>query len=459
MKRREFLRKASIAGGLPLVGGGIPILNREAYGQVLATKERYFIQIHIEGGGLDQVSTFDARDPSVFTEARVSETRINFGFENYPYPFSVDQYDLPNHTLGTPTSWLGSIMGETRNHLDRLAIIRGGTNETVSHSGGVGRSLFGFPEFIFRSGNLISEFGSSFGVLFGSIFGGNEPIPTMYAGAQGLNFAEPAYANPIRVDSSYAAFKMLEAQERAGTEEQRSLINDFLEAEHDERDTEFLRRASNSFKTTQYLLESNLAANFATSAMALEVKSIFNNIPSASGAAVSLPHWELATLAIATGVSRSFTGLSRSGPWDCHATLNGANNIAQAELTAMARCLEYLDTVDHPSGGTYGDKTYIIITGDFYRTPYINSSMGRDHWPGAGFIMLGPDFIPGVYGASTDIGQSPTYMNLLDGSPSDELNGTLVTPANVFRTILHMTGVETDFFRYRVDPILAMVGA
>ena len=155
----------------------------------------------------------------------------------------------------------------------------------------------------------------------------------------------------------------------------------------------------------------------------------------------------------------AITALSDGGLYDCHATLVETNKFTQAEFNAMARCMEYLDTVEHPDGGSYGDRTYILLSGDFYRTPYVNPSIGRDHWPSAGWILLGPDFVPGVYGASTDVGQSPNYLNLETAAVSDVVNGALITPANIFRTILHLTGVETDFFRYRVDPLTCMVGS
>jgi len=351
-------------------------------------------------------------------------------------------------------------MSGLTNHLDRMAIIRGGTNETVSHMSGLGRSLFGFPEFSITNGNFVSDFGSTFGVLFASVFGGEEPLPCMYAGIQGINFAEPAYANPIRVGSTYAAYKMLEAKERYGNEAQRAMVNQFLEAQHDERDTEFLRRAATGYQKTESLISSNLASKFRGSQMASEVGSLFGSVPNGAGIGVSsFGHWELATLAIASGSARSITALSGGGLYDCHATLVASNNYAQAELNAMARCIEYLDTVEHPDGGSYGDRTYILLSGDFYRTPYVNPSIGRDHWPSAGWILLGPDFVPGVYGASTDVGQSPNYLNLETGAVSDVVNGALITPANIFRTILHLTGVETDFFRYRVDPLTCMVGS
>ncbi|MEC7984847.1 MAG: DUF1501 domain-containing protein [Myxococcota bacterium] len=461
MKRRDFLRKVITtgSGAVPLVGGGLPFLSRVANADVLATKDRYLIHVHIAGGGIDQVSSFDARDPSVFTEARVSETRINFGFDYYTFPFSVDQYDFPNHTLGTPTSWLGSIMGGLTNHLDRMAIIRGGTNETVSHMSGLGRSLFGFPEFSITNGNFVSDFGSTFGVLFASVFGGQEPLPCLYSGIQGINFAEPAYANPIRVGSTYAAYKMLEAKERYGNEEQRALINQFLEEQHDDRDTEFLRKAATGYRKTESLISSNLASKFRGSTMSSEVSSLFASVPNGANIGTPFDHWELATLAIASGSARSITALSGSNWYDCHSTLVASNSYAQAELNAMARCIEYLDTVEHPDGGSYGERTFILLSGDFYRTPYVNANPGRDHWPSAGWILLGPDFVPGVYGASTDIGQSPSYLNLETGGLSDVVNGSLITPANIFRTILYLTGVETDFFRYRVDPLTCMVGS
>ena len=434
MKRRDFLQKVikTSVGAVPLVGGGLPFLFRNANAEVQANKDRYLIHVHIRGGGVDQVSSFDARDPSIFTEARVSETRINYGFNLYDFPFFVDQYDFPNHTLGTPRSWLGSLMGGLTNHFDRMAIIRGGTNETVSHLSGLGRSLFGFPDFSITNGNFVSDFGSSFGVLFASVFGGHEPLPCLYSGIQGINFAEPAYANPIRVSSSYDAYKMLEATERNGNEAQRALLNQFLEAQHDERDTEFLQRAASGFKTTEQLLSSNLAEEFYGSVMANEVNALFGSVPAGSGFIGGFRHWVLATLAIASGSSRAVTALSVGGKYDCHSGLIATNNHAQAELTAMGLCMEYLNSVAHPDGGSYGDRTYILLSGDFYRTPFINPSYGRDHWPTAGWILLGPDFVPGVYGASTDIGQSPGYLNLETGALSDSVQGEVITPAHIF---------------------------
>jgi len=71
------------------------------------------------------------------------------------------------------------------------------------------------------------------------------------------------------------------------------------------------------------------------------------------------------------------------------------------------------------------DKTLLIITGDFGRTPTINARGGRDHYPGLSTLA----FFGGGMGKGQIIGSS-TRKN--DAPASDP-----ITLANVHSTILH----------------------
>jgi hypothetical protein len=55
------------------------------------------------------------------------------------------------------------------------------------------------------------------------------------------------------------------------------------------------------------------------------------------------------------------------------------------------------------------DSTLVVVTGEFGRTPRINSSAGRDHWPDCSTVLLAGGGVTGgaVYGASDRLGEYP----------------------------------------------------
>jgi hypothetical protein len=78
------------------------------------------------------------------------------------------------------------------------------------------------------------------------------------------------------------------------------------------------------------------------------------------------------------------------------------------------------------------DSTLVVAMGEFGRTPKVNGSGGRDHWPDCYTAVLSGGGVRGgvVYGASDRIGASPA---------SDP-----VTPADIAATI---------FWRFGIDPL------
>jgi hypothetical protein len=77
------------------------------------------------------------------------------------------------------------------------------------------------------------------------------------------------------------------------------------------------------------------------------------------------------------------------------------------------------------------ERTLVVITGEFGRTPRINGSAGRDHWPSVYSYVIGGGGIPGgrVIGASDAQGAYP------DSTP--------VTPAMQAATIYSLLGLDT----------------
>ena len=91
-------------------------------------------------------------------------------------------------------------------------------------------------------------------------------------------------------------------------------------------------------------------------------------------------------------------------------------------------CAALID--DLTQRGLY-ERTLLIITGEFGRTPKINSSGGRDHWPYVYSYLIGGAGIPGgrVIGSSDAQGGYPA--------------STPVTPEMRAASVFGMMGLDT----------------
>lgn len=110
---------------------------------------------------------------------------------------------------------------------------------------------------------------------------------------------------------------------------------------------------------------------------------------------------------------------------------NHANNFSQCKDRQLPRLDQACSALiqDLVQRGLY-ERTLLIVTGEFGRTPKINSSAGRDHWPYVYSYLIGGAGIPGgrVIGASDAQGGYP------DSTP--------VTPAMRSATVFSLMGLD-----------------
>lgn len=92
------------------------------------------------------------------------------------------------------------------------------------------------------------------------------------------------------------------------------------------------------------------------------------------------------------------------GGWDTH---RGNFTSMRKKLPAMDVALSAMIDDLHQTGQL--EDTIIMMSGEFGRTPRINKSAGRDHWPSAGFFFLcGGGLKTGqVIGATNRLGERP----------------------------------------------------
>jgi hypothetical protein len=120
--------------------------------------------------------------------------------------------------------------------------------------------------------------------------------------------------------------------------------------------------------------------------------------------------------------------------WDCHAdggslrtTLNDVRNlVAPAFDDAFATLLHLLDERGQL------DSTLVVATGEFGRTPKLNSNGGRDHWAGCWTALVAGGGVKGgqVIGRSDRTGTEPADRP--------------VSPQELVASIFHALGVPHD---------------
>jgi hypothetical protein len=138
-----------------------------------------------------------------------------------------------------------------------------------------------------------------------------------------------------------------------------------------------------------------------------------------------------------------FVTINHSG-WDTHADL--VNRLRDGYTGARVP-VGLLPSLDQALGALVDDllasglwqETFVVVMGEFGRTPKLNPAGGRDHWPRVFSVMCGGAQIAGgqVIGESDSMGESPADRP--------------VTPGDLAATIYAMLGIPPDTILHSPD--------
>jgi uncharacterized protein (DUF1501 family) len=125
--------------------------------------------------------------------------------------------------------------------------------------------------------------------------------------------------------------------------------------------------------------------------------------------------------------------------WDCHgsAPFSTLADYADSLLPAFDRALAAL--IDDLEARGRLDSTLVVAAGEFGRTPMINASGGRDHWPGVWSVALAGGGVRG--------GQVVGASDAQAGSPADRP----VTPQDLLATIYHSLAIDPTQYLSQPD--------
>ncbi|MFO0681734.1 MAG: DUF1501 domain-containing protein [Sandaracinus sp.] len=452
--RRRFLRNVLLAGGgLAGFGGMMPGIVRLARAAGEHASEAHYVFVYFSGGW-DTLLGLDPRDPDDFPEEFIAEHRIQPGYDKLQ--------NAPNggalRTAGGVTfgPYIGNILTQ---HVDRLAVVRGMSMDTLTHEVGRRRFLTGKPP----AG--LQARGSSAATWLAARLGMDDAIPHLSVGVETYNVDQPTYASALRVTSSTDLVTLLSPATPSLDPMQDQILTQFLASEagcERSRHSPGLRSADAARLRMRDMLSRELddLFDFRSSSLAPLVSEFAVPANDFSGPEAQAL---VAYQALTHGVARCVSMLGATS-LDTHfnewARDHGPRQMrgfdAVGRLIGKLRTTPYVAS-DGTTQGTWLDHTTIVGFSEFMRTPLLNDRGGRDHWLCNSCFLAGGSIQPGVIGASSDVGMQPQPVSLASGAV-DEAHGEVIRPEHVLRTLMVDGGIADDEADLRVEPIAALLG-
>jgi hypothetical protein len=341
-----------------------------------------------------------------------------------PKPYAPIEY---RGEMGTVKTNTGEVLCETLPKLatvaDKIAVIRSMTHGEAAHERGTHNMFTGY-----RPSPALSY--PSYGSVVSHEYGPRANLPPYVCIPNVPNeFARNGYLSSsfapfsLGSDPANAGFKVQDLSLPNGVDDSRFVrrrsaleaVNDYF-ARKDKSDTV---GAMNTFYERAYSLVSSQQAR-----EAFNIEAEPGKLRDEYGRNTAGQRLLMARRLVAAGVR--FVTLTYGG-WDMHANITRAFNTTMPPLDqALTALIKDLD-----NNGLL-DKTLIMVSSEFGRTPKINNTAGRDHWPKVFSVMLAGGGIKGgtIYGTS----------NATASEPETDAVG----PEDLATTVYHQLGIVAD---------------
>lgn len=341
-----------------------------------------------------------------------------------PKPFAAPDYRGPFSPIkGVTGEYVGGKFANIAKILDKISIIRSVTHGEAAHERGTHNMFTGYrpsPAIKFPSfGSIISHEQGSRNNLPPYVV-----IPSVIAPDQGSGYLSSAYG-PFALGSD-PADKGFTVRDLAAPKD--------IDARRFERRRTLLGAVDEHFRTTEKSDGLNAMDSFYSAAYNLissdKAREAFNlsaesaKLRDEYGRNAAGQRFLLARRLVEAGTRMVSVNY---GSWDHHSNIKGAfeSQAGQFDI-AFARLIQDLD-----ERGML-DSTLVLVSSEFGRTPKINATNGRDHYPRVFSVaMAGGGVKKGfVYGKSDALGAAP------DENP--------VKPEDLARTMYRLLGINAS---------------
>ncbi len=406
LSRRNFVRLGSLGLGALTLPDLLRARSASAKsGQAVSPGSKAVIQVVLSGGP-SHMETYD------------------------PKPDAPSGYrtDIKGGATSVPGVSLSELMPRQARLMDRIAVLRSLTHETSDHFAGLHWILTGFASTQQQQNqNERPSIGSVVAKLQGANGPGVPPYVAMSGGAafgglfQGGAYLGPGY-NPFQLDGDPTGdLKVRNLQPPEGLtldrlEDRRGLLA-ALDRVDRRRDLSGTMSGLDRFTAQAYEMVTGPAAR-----RALDLTREDPRARDRYGRTRIGQSCLLARRLVEAGVT--FVTIAE-GNWDHHAQVA---QMCRQQVPPLDAALGSLIEDLHDRG--LADNVLVVVWGEFGRTPRLNGSGGRDHWPGSMSAMLagGGLKMGQVIGATNRKGEQPTERPL--------------RPEDVIRTVYHVLGLD-----------------
>lgn len=171
-----------------------------------------------------------------------------------------------------------------------------------------------------------------------------------------------------------------------------------------------------------------------------------------SGASTFAGQASVAVDLLRLGVSRVVTLAFSNYGWDTHVYNDSyQSSNFQALFTGLNTLMASLASTPGTSAATLLDETVVVVLSEMGRTPQLNSSDGKDHWPYTSTLVVGPGLAGGrVIGGYDDY----YYGKSVDAESGDLLDDATSLSADVVgATLLTLADIDSEEYASGITPI------
>jgi len=155
-------------------------------------------------------------------------------------------------------------------------------------------------------------------------------------------------------------------------------------------------------------------------------------------------------------VSMSYPGAIRGPGWDSHA----ANDDTQSQLfeDLFAGLGQLMETLRHSPGSaasTLAEETVVVVLSEMGRTPQLNATAGKDHWPYTSMMLVGPNLASDRVVGAFDEAHYGVDVDMASGDTTE--SGRRLSVESVGGALLALAGIDPAGQISGAEPFLGLL--
>lgn len=143
------------------------------------------------------------------------------------------------------------------------------------------------------------------------------------------------------------------------------------------------------------------------------------------------------------------------GGWDTHGGNQGVGPQLHDFFGALDQIMDYLVSTPGTVARRLFSEVTIVCASELGRTPILNGSQGRDHWPYTSCMAIGSGIRGDTVLGRTDDGFIAQPIDLSTGQASD--SGSIVATENLGTALLQLGGLDPEQWLPGVEPLTALL--